>query len=154
MAIRWRQKTVGLTISLLMTWQLDMPMLSGVQASDRLSRSIYGERHVLFFDWPLSRIETSLRLPCTFPIKTNLLFSFLHFSAETNCQSATVIVVRTTHQYCIIDRRHTYPVHLICPLLIWKFGECSFLRSLAHSLSFQFLRYCTPVIIVRSVWVV
>ena len=43
---------------------------SGIQSSDRLSRSIYGTWHVSSFGWFLLRIEASLRLPCTSPIKT------------------------------------------------------------------------------------
>ena len=46
---------------------------SGVQSSDKLSRGIYGVRHVSFLDWFVSRIEASLRLPCTSFIKTNTL---------------------------------------------------------------------------------
>ena len=44
-----------------------------------MSGSNYCARHVSFFDWFLPRIEASLRLPCTFPIKTTPFFS--HFSA-------------------------------------------------------------------------
>ena len=122
-----------------------MQRSSSVRTSDRLSRSIYGARHVLFFDWSLSQIETSLRLPCTFPIKTNLLLSFLHFPAETYCQSATIIVVRTTRQHSLINRRHTCPVHLICPSLTKKFGKCSSSRSLADSLFYlNFLDFTCP----------
>ena len=51
---------------------------SGVRTSDKLSKTISGARHVSFFDWFLSRIEASLRLPCTFPIKTTPFSS--HFS--------------------------------------------------------------------------
>ena len=46
---------------------------SGVQNSDKLSRGIYGVRHVSFLDWLVSQIEASLRLPCTSFIKTNTL---------------------------------------------------------------------------------
>ena len=121
-----------------------MQQSSGVRMSDRLSKSIYGARHVSFFDWFLSRIETSLHLPCTFPIKTNLL-SFLHFPAETYCQSATVIVVRATRQHCLTDRRHTCPVHLLYSLLTKKFGKCSSSRSLADSLFYlNFLDFTRP----------
>ena len=45
---------------------------------DKLPRSIYGTWHVSSFSWFLSRIEASLRLPCTFPIKTTPFPS--HFS--------------------------------------------------------------------------
>ena len=122
-----------------------MQRSSSVRTSDRLSRSIYGARHVSFFDWSLSQIETSLRLPCTFPIKTNLLLSFLHFPAETYCQSAIVIVVRATRQHCLTDRRHTYPVHLLCPSLTKKFGKCSSSRSLADSFFYlNFLDFTRP----------
>ena len=117
----------------------------GVRTSDRLSKSIYGTQHVLFFDWSLSRIETSLCLPCTFPIKTSLLLSFLHFPAETYCQSTTVIVVRVTHQHCLTDRRHTCPVHLLYPSLTKKFGKCSSSRSLVDSLFYlNFLDFTCP----------
>ena len=44
---------------------------SGVQNCDKLSRGIYGVRHVSFLDWLVSRIEASLRLLCTSSIKTN-----------------------------------------------------------------------------------
>ena len=57
---------------------------SGVQNSDKLSRGIYGIRHVLFLDWLVSRIEASLRLPCTPSIKTNTLpFISLLFAENT-----------------------------------------------------------------------
>ena len=46
---------------------------SGVQNSDKLSRGIYGVRHVSSLDWLVSRIEASIRLPCTSSIKTNTL---------------------------------------------------------------------------------
>ena len=46
---------------------------SGVQSSDKLSRGIYGVRHMSFVDWLVSRIEVSLCLPCTPSIKTNTL---------------------------------------------------------------------------------
>ena len=45
----------------------------GVQSFDKLSRGIYGVQHVSFVDWLVSRIEASLRLPCTLFIKTNTL---------------------------------------------------------------------------------
>ena len=82
----------------------------------------------------LSWIETSLCLPCNFPIKTNLLLSFPHFPTETYCQSATVIVVRATRQHCLTDRRHTCPVYLLYPSLTKKFGKCSSSKGLADSL--------------------
>ena len=46
---------------------------SSVQSSDKRSRGIYSVRHVSFVDWLVSRIEASLRLPCTPSIKTNTL---------------------------------------------------------------------------------
>ena len=46
------------------------------KTSDKLSRSNYGARHVSFFDWFLPRIEMSLHLPCTFPIKTTPFSSY------------------------------------------------------------------------------
>ena len=68
----------GLTVTRLMGWWLKTQTSSGVQTSDKLSESIYSAWHVSFFDWFLSRIEASLRLPCTFFIKTNPFSS--HFS--------------------------------------------------------------------------
>ena len=61
--------TCGLTVS--------MQMSSTVQTSDRLSGSHYGTWHVSFFNWFLSRIEASLRLPCTSPINIRVYLS--HF---------------------------------------------------------------------------
>ena len=46
---------------------------SGVQSSDKLPRSIYGARHVSALGWFVSRIEASLRLLRTSPIKTTIL---------------------------------------------------------------------------------
>ena len=57
----------------------------------------------------------SLRLPCSFPINTRVYFFISSFSAETYCQSATVILVRPPRSYCYINRRHTPSVHLIYP---------------------------------------
>ena len=68
----------GLTVTRLMGWWLKTQTSSGVQTSDKLFESIYGAWHVSFFDWFLSQIEASLRLPCTFPIKTTAFSS--HFS--------------------------------------------------------------------------
>ena len=51
---------------------------SGIQSSDELPKSIYGAWHMSSFGWFLSRIEASLRLPCTFPIKITPFPS--HFS--------------------------------------------------------------------------
>ena len=87
----WRLKIYGLTVqglwvdgSRFMGWRpqktrlmVQMRMSSAVQASDKLSWSHYGTWHVSFFDWFLSRIEASLRLPCTFPINTRVFSS--HF---------------------------------------------------------------------------
>ena len=61
-----------------MGWRLKTQRSSGVQTSDKLSGSINGAWHVSFFDRFLSRIEASLRLLCTFPIKTTPFSS--HFS--------------------------------------------------------------------------
>ena len=132
-----------------------MQRWSGVQTSNRLSRSIYGARHVSFFDWSFSRIETSLRLSCTFPIKTNLLLSFLQFPTETYCQGTTVIVVRATRQHCLTDSRHTCPVRLLCPSLTKK-NLVSVLPQGVLQIHFlsQFFRLYTSAIIVRSVCVV
>ena len=68
----------GLTVTRLMGWWLKMQTSSGVQTSDKLFGSIYGAWHVSFFGWFLSRIEASLHLLCTFPIKTTPFSS--HFS--------------------------------------------------------------------------
>ena len=124
----------------------------GVRTSDRLSRSIYGTRHMSFFDWSFYRIKTSLRLPCTFPIKTNLLLSFLQFPTETYCQGTTVIVVRATRQHCLTDSRHTCPVRLLCPSLTKK-NLVSVLPQGVLQIHFlsQFFRLYTSVIIVRFV---
>ena len=46
---------------------------SGVQNSDKLSRGIYGIRHMSFLDWLVSQIKALLCLPCTSSIKTNTL---------------------------------------------------------------------------------
>ena len=100
----WRLKWLGWQW---LGWRLKMRTSSGVQTSDRLSGSIYGAWHMLFFDWFLSRIEASLRLPCTFPIKTTPFSS--HFStfrrntlSERNrhpCQTAPFILLQrpSTH---------------------------------------------------------
>ena len=68
----------GLTVTRLMGWRLKTKTSLGVQTSDKLFGSIYGAWHVSFFDWFLSGIEASPRLPCTFPIKTTPFSS--HFS--------------------------------------------------------------------------
>ena len=46
---------------------------SGVQSSDKLPISIYGAQHMSSLGWLVYRIEASLRLPCTSPIKTTTL---------------------------------------------------------------------------------
>ena len=81
----WRFNVHGLTIEMTrltvttsMGWRLKTQRSSGVQTSDKLSRSINDAWHVSFYDWFLSRIEASLRLPCTSPIKTTPFSS--HFS--------------------------------------------------------------------------
>ena len=68
----------GWTVTRLMGWRLEKQRSSGIQRSDKLSGSIYGVWHVSFSDWFLPWIEASLRLPCTFPIKTTPFSS--HFS--------------------------------------------------------------------------
>ena len=68
----------GWTVTRLMGWRLEKQRSSGIQSSDKLPRSIYGAWHVSFFGWFLSQIEVSLRLSCTFPIKTTPFSS--HFS--------------------------------------------------------------------------
>ena len=55
---------------------------SGVQSFDKLSKGIYGIRHVSFVNWLVSRIEALLRLPCTPSIKTNTLPLFSLLFAE------------------------------------------------------------------------
>ena len=113
----WRLKWLGWQW---LGWRLKMRTSSGVQTSDRLSGSIYGTWHVLFFDWFLSRIEASLRLLCTFPINTRVFSSHFFIFSWNNCQSATAILVKPTHSYCYIDRQHTHFVHLVYPSLIQK----------------------------------
>ena len=76
--IRVTAKKLQVDDSMFMGWQLKTQRSSGVQTSDKLSGRINGAWHVSFFDWFLSRIEASLRLPCTFPIKTTPFSS--HFS--------------------------------------------------------------------------
>ena len=68
----------GWTVTSLMGWQLKWRRSSGMQSSDKLPRSIYEAWHVSSFGWFLSQIEASLRLLCTFPIKTTPFSS--HFS--------------------------------------------------------------------------
>ena len=53
-----------------MGWCFGKQRSSGIQSSDKLPKSIYGTQHVSSFGWLLSRIEMSLRFPCTSPIKT------------------------------------------------------------------------------------
>ena len=85
--IGWRLKWLGWWW---LGWRLKMQTSSGVQTSNRLSGSIYGAWEVSFFDWFLSQIEASLRLPCTFRINTRVFSShFFIFSwnilSERNC---------------------------------------------------------------------
>ena len=122
-----------LTVITSMKWRFENADVIRCKTSDKLSWSIYCVWHVSSFDWLLSWIETSLRLPCIIPIKTSLLFSFLHFLAETYCQSATVNLVRATHPYCHSDRHHIHPVHLVYLLLIQKTGKCSSSKSLVNT---------------------
>ena len=93
-------KLNGMTIEMsIRQWQglwddgSEKQRLSGIQSFDKLLRSIYGAWHVSSFGWFLSRIEASLRLPCT-SIKTTHFLSFLYFSQKTHCQSASIIFVR------------------------------------------------------------
>ena len=81
----WRFNVHGLTIEMTrltvttsMGWQLKTQRSSGVQTSNKLSKSINDAWHVSFYDWFLSQIEASLRLPFTSPIKTTPFSS--HFS--------------------------------------------------------------------------
>ena len=85
--------------------------LSGIQSFDKLLRSIYGAWHVSSFGWFLSRIEASLRLPCT-SIKTTHFLSFLYFSQKTHCQSASIIFVRDPSVQLLhhsISSVHSFP---------------------------------------------
>ena len=61
------------TVTRIIGWRFRKMRSSWVQSSDRLSRGIYGIRHVSFVDWLVSRIKASLRLPYTPSIKTNTL---------------------------------------------------------------------------------
>ena len=74
----WRFKTLGndsskvsgSTVKIRTSWTTSTP--------DRLSRSHYDTRHVSLFDWILTWIEASLRLPCTSSINMDAFLS--HFS--------------------------------------------------------------------------
>ena len=68
---------------------------SRVQSSNKLSRGIYGVRHVSFVDWLVSQIEASLRLPCTPSIKTNILPLISLRSQKIHCQSESVTCQRS-----------------------------------------------------------
>ena len=85
--------TCGLTVS--------MRMSSTVQTSDRLSGSHYGTWHVSFFNWFLSRIEASLRLPCTSPINTRVYLShFFIFSWNILSKCNRHPCQKPPHSFC------------------------------------------------------
>ena len=82
----------------LMGWQLEKQRSSGIQSSDKFPRSIYGAWHVSSFSWFLSRIEASLRLLCTFPIKTTPFSShFSTFHRNTLSKHARHLCQRSVH---------------------------------------------------------
>ena len=119
----------------------------GVQTSDKLSESINGTWHVSFFDWFLSRIESSLRLPCTFPIKTTPFSS--HFSTfRRNTLSESV---------CHICQRFVCLIPASFVLIRSLFGSVSnfflFLRFffIFHSLWKPFIWLLCPVTLSKPV---
>ena len=86
---------------------------SGVQGFDKLPRSIYGARHVSSFGWFLSRIEASLRLPCTSPIKINLLpLISLLFVENILSKRARHPCQRSVHSTFCITRSHPLTLFL------------------------------------------
>ena len=91
-----------------------MRMLSTVQTSDRLSVSHYGAWHVSSFDWFLSRIKASLRLPCTSPINTRVYLShFFIFSWNILSKCIRHPCQRLPCSFHYINSWHTPSVHLI-----------------------------------------
>ena len=87
-----------LTVTTSMGWRLKTQRSSGIQRSDKLSGSIYGVWHVSFSDWFLPWIEASLRLPCTFPIKTTPFSShFSTFPRNTLLEHVRHICQRSVH---------------------------------------------------------
>ena len=100
------------------------------KGSNKLSGSNYGARHVSFFYRFLPRIEASLRLPCTFPIKTTPFSSHLP------------IVLRNTlseHVYHTCQRSvRSIPAYFVL------------IRSLLGSVSNSFLFLCFISIFILS----
>ena len=89
---------------------------STVQTSDKLSESHYGAWHMSFFDWFLSWIEASLRLPCTFPINKKVYFShFFIFNWNILSEHNRHPCQRSPRSFCYINYRHTPSVHLLHP---------------------------------------
>ena len=119
----WRFKIYGLTVPCL--WlngsnacglTVSMRTSSTVQKSDKLSGNHYGAWHVSFFDWFLSRIEASLRLPCTSPINTKVYLShFFIFSWNILSERNRHPFQRPPRSFCYINCRHIPSVHLIHP---------------------------------------
>ena len=104
----------------------------GVPSSDKMPRSIYGAQHVSSFGWFLSRIEASLHLPCTSPIKTTTLSLIsLLFSENTLSERVHHLCKRSIHST-------PTSFDLICSLFS---SVSNFIRSICFffHLSFSFL---------------
>ena len=136
--IGWRFKINGLIVKDLWVdssnecgWRFKCGRRHLVQTSDRLSRSHYGAWHVLFFDWFLSRIKASLRLPCTFPINTRVYLShFFLFSwnilSEHDCHPCQTALFILLYQPSIHSLRSLdLSIINLLPLLIQKIGKFS-----------------------------
>ena len=133
------------------------------KTSVRLSESHYGAWHVSFFDWFLSWIEASLRLPCISPINTRVYLShFFIFNWNILLERNHHPCQRPPHSFCYINCRHTPSVHLLHPssthflCSFKKIGKCSLSTNPTDTLLIliYFPRLYTPVIIFRSIWVV
>ena len=127
----WRFKVYGLTVPMPVGWRFQclwvvssnacgsmasMRMPSTVQTSDKLSESHYGAWHMSFFDWFLSRIEASLRLPCIFPINKRVYLShFFIFNWNILPERNRHPCQRSPRSFCYINHRHTPSVHLLHP---------------------------------------
>ena len=137
----------GLTVTRLMSWRLkwlswgDKVNELTVENADVVkctniwqAISIYGAWHVSFFNWFLSQIKTSLRLSCTFPIKTSLLFSFLHFQLK-HIVRAQPLSMSERPIYIVISTVNTL-VSFTWFARRWfkKIGKCSSSKSLVDSL--------------------
>ena len=86
---------------------------SGIKSSDKLPESIYGAWHVSSFGWFLSQIEASLRLPCTSPIKINLLpLISLLFAENILSKRARHPCQRSVHSTFCITRSHPLTLFL------------------------------------------